>query len=383
MLYIGYTRRNYVAERVIQGAWHPDIEFRRVPHLSLRRLARRPFWRHATGYLATGRADLVHLSHEVGWGDRPFVATFEDEVPVGRRRSPRAGDAGLRRLASRRCRAVLMMSEDARRRFEADTRAYAPLAEKCMVCGPCVPGADAAHARFLARQVERARTGRRGPLQVLFVGVQFFRKGGDFVLDALEPLAAGSEPGVRLTIVSPFEPDGYVTPADGARVKAVKRRVASLPWVRRVDYVDPVVLRETMATSDLLALPTLDETFGFVLVEALATGLPVATTSVRAIPEILPVGEHAFAVDLRTGPDGGWEGIRLWRTAGDVAYARAWEDARERCVEGIRRRVAAVLAEGGASAPLARARRAHYEARFTPEVVGDRLEAIYRRALGG
>jgi glycosyltransferase involved in cell wall biosynthesis len=376
---IGVTRRNYVAQNVVQGAVHPEIEFRRVPHLPLRRVARRPFWRHATVALAGGGIDLVHLYNEVGLCSRPWVTTFEDEVPVGRRRSPRAWAAGLRQAAGPRCRAVLAMSHHARRRLAADPEAGPALLGKCRVVWPCVPRGDAHYARRLDRL--RSAAARGGPLEVLFVGVQFFRKGGEFVLDALEPLAARGDPGVRLTIVSSFEPDGYVTPTDPARVALARRRVAALPWVRHVETLDPSGVRALMAESDLLAFPTLDETFGFVLAEALATGLPVATTRTRAIPEILPAEELEAVIDLTAGPDGSWEGVRLWRTAGEPAYARAWGAARERAIEGLRRRVATVLEERPRARERAEARRAHYLERFSPEALGARLAEVYRRAL--
>ncbi len=101
-----------------------------------------------------------------------------------------------------------------------------------------------------------------------------------------------------------------------------------------------------MADHHLLLFPTLDETFGYVLPEAFATGLDVVTTATRAIPEIVAPEDRPRLIALPVDALGGWTGVRAWRTAGDAAYAAAWADARERCVEGLRAQLA-----GGASRP--------------------------------
>ena len=86
MIRIGTTRRNYVATNVIKGARHEDLSFRRVPHLPLHAVTNDPFWGAATAVLAPSSTDLVHLYNEVGWSSRPFLVTFEDEMPRGRKR---------------------------------------------------------------------------------------------------------------------------------------------------------------------------------------------------------------------------------------------------------------------------------------------------------
>jgi len=55
--------------------------------------------------------------------------------------------------------------------------------------------------------------------------------------------------------------------------------------VRFLGWRDDV--SDLLAASDVLAHPTQIEAFGLSLVEALAVGLPVASTNVEAIPEIL------------------------------------------------------------------------------------------------
>ena len=288
------TRRNYVAENVVYGAHHADLHFRRVPHLPLHALTRDPFWSGATAAFAGSSTDLVHLYNEIGWSSRPIVVSFEDEIPRGRKRR-RSFALGLRTLASPRVRALLAMSAARARIGCSTTPSLGPLlGPKCVVVVPSVPRRDDAYARH--RAFLEASPAGSSPLELLFVGAQFFRKGGPFLLDALEPLAARGEPRLRLTLVTRFEPDGYATPFDAGDAARARARVASCPWIRHLEAARPDDVRDLMATSHALLFPTLDETFGFVAAEALATGLEVVASSVRALPEILTAAGTAAAV---------------------------------------------------------------------------------------
>ena len=124
----------------------------------------------------------------------------------------------------------------------------------------------------------------------------------------------------------------------------------------------------------------LDETFGFVAVEALATGLPVIGSRIRALPEILPADGLADAIPYATN-DGVWTGLRLWRREGREAFDRAYAAARDLAVATIRARVEALATDVGGRAARAAAYRAHYLARFSPEGMGIRLHEVYVRAL--
>jgi glycosyltransferase involved in cell wall biosynthesis len=375
MWQVGFTRRNYGAEKTIYGARHADLAFRRVLHAPLHRVTSHPFWRYTTVVPGAFGADLVHF-----WNDtpaacrRPWITTFEDRYPLGR--DGRLRRFALRRAASSRCRAVVAMTTNARRRLLADPVAGPVLGTKCDVVLPGVAWPDEAYPRhraFLAANPPGA-----GPLRLLFVGVKAFLKGLEFVLDALEPLATVA-PGLHLTVVSALEVDGYVSRVDDARVAATRARLTSRPWITYRERVEPHVLRDAMADAHLLLFPTLDETFGFVLPEALATGLDVVTTATRAIPEIVGEAERARLIALPLDALDGWTGVRLWRTQGDDAFRAAWADARERCVEGIRARLRAVLAAPDDLLARAATLRARYEAVFSPHALGARLVALYDR----
>ena len=364
-------------ERVVYGAVHPSLSFRRIPHLPISRLTGDTFWKHATVALAPPSVDVVHLYNDVALVNKPFVASFEDAFPAGRPGWRRR--AAIRVAASSRCRAVFAISEHARRRLARDAEAGPALLPKCSVVLPCVASEDDLYARHLAWLEERPAG--TAPVECLFVGNLFFLKGGEFVLDALEPLAARGDPGIRLTVVSTLEVDSYVSRADEARVAAVRERIARSPWIVHEESLPPRAVRERMAASHLLLFPTLNETFGFVLAEAMATGLDAVTVASRAIPEILPAEALAEALSVRQTDGEEWAGTRLWRTEGEAAWEREWGEARERVVEGIRARVRLLLADPTRLTRRAPVLRARHEAMFAPERLGERLLGAYESAL--
>ena len=123
---------------------------------------------------------------------------------------------------------------------------------------------------------ERAR-GTDGPVRVLFVGGDFRRKGGDLLLSAFRNTLRGS---CELHLVTRDD----VPQEEGVFV------------YRDLTPNDPR-LRDLYARADLFALPTVADCFSLASLEAMATGLPVVTTRVGGIPEIVDHGRSGFLVD--------------------------------------------------------------------------------------
>ena len=118
------------------------------------------------------------------------------------------------------------------------------------------------------------------PLQLLFVGRLVQRKGIKYLLEALNLLPAGS---VELTVVG--------------------RPVDDLAWLQ--NGRTPIRLRESVSSAELLTayreadvfvFPSLAEGFGHVLLEAMASGLPVISTTRTAAPDLIREGKEGFVI---------------------------------------------------------------------------------------
>lgn len=125
------------------------------------------------------------------------------------------------------------------------------------------------------------RTGDQGePVRILFVGGDLHRKGGSHLIEAFRALRADdSLPPIELHLV---------TRADvGAEPGLV---------VHRDMQPNSRALIDLYHDSDVFCLPTLGDCLPMVLSEAGAAGLPLVSTDVGAIHEIVHDGETGFLV---------------------------------------------------------------------------------------
>jgi UDP-glucose:(heptosyl)LPS alpha-1,3-glucosyltransferase len=117
----------------------------------------------------------------------------------------------------------------------------------------------------------------------VFIGHEFDRKGLSFAIRGL-PFAEG----VLLLIIGGSDD---IIAAANAEAQAVG--VGD-----RVLFLGPRYnLRSFLAASDLFVLPSAYEANALVVLEALASGLPVVTTRVGFAPEVVVDGENGFLVE--------------------------------------------------------------------------------------
>jgi glycosyltransferase involved in cell wall biosynthesis len=113
---------------------------------------------------------------------------------------------------------------------------------------------------------------------VLLLGRWTWVKGHDVLLDAVPTVLASPED-VRFV---------FVGPEDGGPYRSWLVRRIQTTALRRFVVVagreaDPV---SSLAAADVVAMPSRDETFGLVAVEAMASGRPLVATRVGGLPEV-------------------------------------------------------------------------------------------------
>lgn len=124
---------------------------------------------------------------------------------------------------------------------------------------------------------------RDGRLRLLFVGRINQRKGIKYLLEALRLLDTDA---VRLTVCGRVVDDLRLFRPFGERVEV-------RPSVSGAELV------EAYRTADLFVFPSVAEGFGQVLLEALACGLPVLSTTHTAAPDLIEEGVEGFIVEPR------------------------------------------------------------------------------------
>ena len=112
----------------------------------------------------------------------------------------------------------------------------------------------------------------------------------DILLSAFEQVA-GLDPDLHLVCL------GGKDPLDMAWWQDLQDRTRRSPYSQRVHWVGQVVdVRPWYRSAHLLALGSENESFGRVLVEAMACGLPIIATRVGGIPEIVREGKDGLLV---------------------------------------------------------------------------------------
>jgi glycosyltransferase involved in cell wall biosynthesis len=145
---------------------------------------------------------------------------------------------------------------------------------------------------FAARREPPAA--ERGPLRVALVNM----KGVPLALRAFAGLAAGSDAQLEL----------YGAHGQEAQLRELATQIGVATQVRFAGFVPNAELPARLAGADLLLHPTESESFGQVLAEAAALGIPAISSRVNAVPEVVeegvtgllcPVGDvEAFAAAL-------------------------------------------------------------------------------------
>jgi glycosyltransferase involved in cell wall biosynthesis len=286
--------------------------------------------------MSEGSSLAVYLGEYLGWPDDRLEAAF-----ARTRRLYRAFKVHDRLLASDRVSRAYVFSgwaRDINVRWGAD-------AEKLDVVPPGFPTPST---------IPR---GQRDTFTFLFVGTDFERKGGFDVVEAFERVSrenpharlvhAGSDPHGR-------DPDrlihGWVSDQRRARVLAKLEHLERRGVVRGVGAVSSGVLQGLYAEANAFVMPTLAEGFGFTNVEAMSHGLPVVSSRVGPIPEMV--------AHEKTG---------LLVSPGDV--------------DALAFAMSRLISDRDLAYGMGRSGRETFLRQYTLERFRSRLAAVYRRAL--
>jgi glycosyltransferase involved in cell wall biosynthesis len=219
----------------------------------------------------------------------PYVLDFEcvEVFSLYQRvalRRARARGSLLEALADERCRFLLPWSLAAERGLGAALGARA--AERLGAKTVTVPPAIRARA-------DRPSSRGTGPLRVLFVGTAFAAKGGVEAIRAVAQVRASHD--VTLDLVSDV-------PERWGRLTEELDGVTLHPWP-----APSTTVQDLFQHAEVLLFPSHMDTLGFVMLEAMAHGMPVLATRHFATPELVEDGVSGLLVEgenLLYGEDG-------------------------------------------------------------------------------
>lgn len=270
-------------------------------------------------------------------------------------------------LQSRYCRRVTTFSDSTLKGFLniLGREGCEPLSEKLEVMYPAID----------AEKSVPKRAKGEGRFRILFVGNHFFDKGGRELHRAVGRLSKKYD--VQLDLV---------TNAPRHHQAALKDYMAK----HQEDFVKwhvPGLSRRTLMEemypdSDVFVMCSYMEVFGFVFLEAMASGLPIIGANVYAQREIVVEDKNGYLIDVPVSP---FEGEPQLRTIGSVErYRRRILDASvfDSVVDQLTNRLTNLIEDSSITSRMSReSLRMTKEGRFSVSARNAQLKRIYAEAL--
>ena len=273
--YVGSLRRALATGPRNPRAWLWQLFYFLEAVVLLRLLQRKPA-RHLHVHLANNAADIARLTVDLGHrqGDEAWSWSFTMHGPTefsdvrGSDLAAKVRDAAYVICISDFCRSQLMgLVEETHW-------------EKLHVvhCGIDVD-------RF--PDLRAARADRAGPLRVLNVGRLVEEKAPAVVIEAVARCrAAGQEVSLRVVGNGPLR----------QRLADLAAELGIAEHVELTGSVGQDTILEHYEWADVFCLPSFAEGVPVVLMEAMSTGLPVVTTAIAGIPELVEHGVTGFVL---------------------------------------------------------------------------------------
>jgi glycosyltransferase involved in cell wall biosynthesis len=368
---VGIIAPHYGMEHVsyvMSPEGYQHVTLKRLPFQRLEKQG--TFWNY-TPLVLDASVPLIHTMNMLPLNGERFVVSYELEMPryLGPYRQWQH-QLGYRLMASNRCKALMCISEIGASllRQQLNAMNMTEVAQKVSVFrGAVLPSLEPVYEQAPREQ---------GPLKLLFIGAEAFRKGLIPTVDALEALRKQGMD-LELTVISSLKPADYVMGTVCPSGAQWQQKLRELPWVTYHANVANAEVRQIIRAHDLLLLPSFDETLGWVIVEAGMEGVASIATNVFAFPEIIDDGHSGRMIPVQLNAQSRWRGLSMDLKERDVARL---ED-NEVIQQGLMR----ILTEVFENRPLVRQwGHAAYEkmqAMYNPIRSGRMLQIIYDQAL--
>lgn len=301
---LGYPEmRNFAGHQYTEFTFKKVIDFYKIPSYFLfktRHQINRK-WQNSFNDLGLNNCRFFHFFNVINTGNKPYITTYETQLPRWHD-SDNDFVKGLNIIAKVNCRQLIALSQCAYEKQLETIERYQPelldliQSKNRVLLPPQIPFID---------DIDK-KNSNYSKIVFTIVGADFYRKGGQGILNAFKVLLDKNVP-VHLNIVSSLNHGDYVSKTtihDLSDTKALMAKYQdNITWLPQLSNAG---VKDLLLKTDVALLPSLAETFGYFTLEAQAAGCPVITTDIRAMPEInndqkgwiIPIKESRYDIDL-------------------------------------------------------------------------------------
>lgn len=385
-----YTNLRVIINQLPEAEYVPvkDIfSYRRALTLKLNRVIGKPLFptfdlNNQFEDFDLNKVDLYHFSNGISYGKTPWVSHFETILPRFSELLSQTKEnhwqnlepsrltlKGLDALRSPACKQMIAWSENAadfQRKFlsEISSEYRELILAKLSVLHP---GQEILVERVTPREYDQQH-----PIRFALVGAAFFRKGGRELFRTFQKLAGKEGLPVRLTVVSSLRLEPYAAQETEEDLTWARQIISEKPeWLEYYDELPYSEVLELLKQVDVGLLPTWADTYGLSVLEAQASGCPVITTDVRALPEI---NNNRVGWLIRVPKDELGEAIYI--TEADR------HKLSQIIQEGLESTIRKIVADPSVIAQKGQAAMERIRVEHNPQDYAEKLRQIYQAALG-
>ena len=245
--------------------------------------------------------DILHTFNTICYTKKPWIVTFETLLPrreevahyhheISNYRITENVKKDILAMASDNCKKIIALSECNKKIQEEflknfDKNIAERIKDKLIVMHP--PQKLLLTQDELKQKIEK----KNNEINFLFIGNQFFRKGGKEIIKVLTKFRQEHKKRFRLTIISNFTPDIEFTRTNEIdKNNIIQFVIKNKDWIQWYKDINNNEVLEIAKKCDVGLLPTFADTYGYSVLEMQAAGMPVITTNIRALPEINKAG---------------------------------------------------------------------------------------------
>lgn len=243
---------------------------------------------------------LIHSFNRIPFTKKPWIVTFEAQLP----RTLGSGGSGVKKILRERlllenCKKIIAMSEHAKKVFinyNKDCEYLNNLLENLEVIHPNIPV-----------KITKPKSYNKGErLHLIFIGNAFARKGGIVVLRLAKKADKNGLP-VVFHIISGMQYGAkiFTDHPDASRYEEDLKLINLNNIVFHQKLINQKVLN-LLSQSHFQIMPTLNDTYGFSIIEGFSVATPAITTNVCALPEIVCPNQNGYLLELEVNENQSW-----------------------------------------------------------------------------